>query len=112
MDNDTLDDELNNHNHVYEKKYFCFDLDNIDDLAFYTGETDKYADDTHPITVYRELEELLGNRVPNLDIGASESHHIIYDCPPEQRETFTETIRQILSSAGWIEIDDWGCRKG
>ncbi len=112
MDNDTFDDCCDDYNRVYEKKYFCFSFDDPDQLAFYTGETDHCADDNPPGTVYQELEELLGKQVPNLDVGAAESLHIIYNCPPEQRETITETIRQILTTAGWIEIDDWGCRKG
>jgi len=111
MDNNTFSDYCDDYNRTYEKKYFCFNTDEPSDLVFYTGETDECADDNPPGSVYQELEELLSRHVTNLSIGAAESYHVIYDCPTDRKETITETIRQILTTAGWIEIDDWGCRK-
>ena len=100
----------------YEKKYFCFDLDaekEGDWLAFYTGETPEYADDNPPTSIDKELNKLLSPHIPNIDIGAAESMHIIQEGgSTEQWETLKNTVRQILTTAGWIEIDEWGCRKG
>ncbi len=103
-------------NRQYEKKYFCFDLDaekEGDWLAFYTGETPDCADDCPPSSVYQELNDLLSSHIPNIDIGAAESMHIICEGDEniEQWPTLKNTVREILTDAGWIELDGWDCRK-
>lgn len=94
---------------IYEQKYFCFDFEE-DPIAFYTGETTYCADDYPPPSINQELDELLSKHVMNLTIGAAESYHVV-DVDISQKDVVVNTIREILTSAGWIEIQEWGCRK-
>jgi len=92
--------------------YFMFEEDQDDMtsdgetwLQFYTGWDGRHADDSHQSDVYEDLEELLVPHFPGILVGAAESCHIIDPLLPEEHKQTMEYLREVLTGAGWQEVD-------
>lgn len=87
--------------------FFFFSSDNADDaelVEFYTGCDGRWADCRPPGGVYDALRTLLKPSLPGIDVGASESYHMIR-CAASDREKTLLEVRNKLVADGWKETN-------
>lgn len=79
--------------------------DGEESLQFTTTNEPHEVDDNPPPELYDSLEELFAEEIPELEIGHGENLHFLPKCDPEAHEETIETIRRVLTAAGWQEVD-------
>lgn len=91
--------------------WFMFEEDQADrtaygenHLQFMTSELEDWSEVDEPSgNHYDDVENLLRSSFLTLEVGASESLHIIPDCDPANHVATTNRLRQIFCQAGWVE---------